>query len=62
MTVQEIAAALEKVGCPPEKCGEMASQLDRRAKMDAARRGTTYEDSLAHLLGLLAQGWANNKR
>jgi hypothetical protein len=59
MTVQELAMALERLGCPPEKCPEMAAQLDRRARMDAARRGVSYESALKQLLGLMAQGWAN---
>jgi hypothetical protein len=59
MTVSEIVGALKTAGCPPEKCEEMAVQLDRRAKMDAARKGLSYEIALQHLLGLMAQGWAN---
>jgi len=62
MTVQEITVALERLGCPSEKCEAMAAQLDRRARMDAARRGMTYESALQELLGLMAQGWANSKR
>ena len=58
MTLPEIAAALERLGCPPEKSASMASQLDRRARMDAERDGTSYEAALARLLGLMAQGWA----
>jgi hypothetical protein len=59
MTVQELATALERLGCPPEKCPEMAAQLDRRARMDAARKGVSYESALNELLSLMAQGWAN---
>ena len=62
MTVQEIAAALEKSGCPPDKCAAMAAQLDRRARMDAERKAVSYESALQHLLGLMAQGWANSRR
>jgi hypothetical protein len=62
MTVKEIAVALERLGCPAEKCAEMSAQLDRRARMDAARRGVSYESALKQLLGLMAQGWANTKR
>jgi len=43
MTLTEIAAALERVGCPREKSTSMASQLDRRARMDAEQDGTSYE-------------------
>jgi hypothetical protein len=62
MTVQEIVTALEQLGCPPEKCVSMAAQLDRRARMDAARKGVTYESALRELLRLMAQGWANSKQ
>jgi hypothetical protein len=62
MTVQEIAVALGRLGCPSEKCVAMAAQLDRRARMDAARRGVTYESSLQQLLDLMAKGWANSRR
>ena len=60
MTLSELAATLERLGCPPNKSAAMASQLDRRARMDAERNGTTYEASLARLLGLMAQGWATS--
>ncbi len=60
MTVEEIAGALEKGGCPSEKSAAMAAQLDRRARMDAARKGVSYDSALQHLLGLMAQGWANS--
>jgi len=59
VTVQEIAGVLERLGCPPEKSATMAAQLDRRARMDAARKGESYESVLKHLIGLMAQGWAN---
>ena len=58
MTPTEIAKTLERLGCPTEKSAEMASQLDRRARMDAERNGVSYEAALAHLMGLMAQGWA----
>ena len=58
MTLPEIATTLELLGCPPEKSADMASQLDRRARMDAERQGTSYETALTRLLGLMAQGWA----
>ncbi len=58
MTVAELAKALEKLGCPPEKSTAMASQLDRRARMDADGKGISYEAALQHLLALMAQGWA----
>jgi hypothetical protein len=58
MTLTEIAVILERLGCPSEKSAAMASQLDRRARMDAERDGTSYKATLARLLGLMAQGWA----
>ena len=57
MTTREIAQLLEKIGCPPEKSAVMAFQLDRRARMDATRKGISYESALEHLIGLMAQGW-----
>ena len=58
MTVHELAEVLQKLGCPTEKCESMASQLDRRARMDAERSSMPYEAALQHLLDLMAQGWA----
>ena len=58
MTLPELAVTLERLGCPREKSASMASQLDRRARMDAERLGTSYETALTRLLGLMAQGWA----
>ena len=58
MTIPEIAQLLEKLGCPAAQCSAMASQLDKRARMDAEKKGITYEDALMHLIGLIAQGWA----
>jgi len=60
MTVQEIAVTLERLGCPPKKSAAMAAQLDRRARMDASKSGASYETALQHLIGLMAQGWANS--
>jgi hypothetical protein len=54
----EIAQLLKKLGCPPEKCAAMASQLERRARMDAVRKRISYESALDYLIGLMAQGWA----
>jgi hypothetical protein len=58
MTIPELAELLGRLGCPQEKCAAMASQLDKRARMDAERNGTSYEAALEHLIGLMAQGWA----
>ena len=46
------------MGCPQGKSAEMAAQLDKRARQLAERKGRSYEDALAHLLGLMRQGWA----
>jgi hypothetical protein len=53
-----LAAALVALGCPREKSAEMAAQLDKRARQLAAQKGRTREEALAHLLGLMKQGWA----
>ena len=46
MTVSDLAKALEELGCPTERSLAMAVQMDRRAQMDAARRGITYDEVL----------------
>jgi len=58
MEIAEIAAALVKLGCPPEKSLEMAAQLDKRARQLAEQKSRTYDEALIHLLGLMRQGWA----
>lgn len=40
----------------------MASQLDKRAAQLSQTQGRTYEESLAHLLNLMKQGWSAKKR
>jgi hypothetical protein len=40
----------------------MASQLDKRARMDAERKVISYEAALKNLIGLMAQGWAAQAR
>ena len=62
MSLEKLAQLLEAMGCPAPKSAEMASQLDRRARQLSQRRGRPYEDALAHLLGLLRQGWAAKDR
>ena len=54
----QLAQALVAVGCPTEKAGEMAAQLDKRARQLAVERNHSYEQALAHLLTLMSQGWA----
>jgi hypothetical protein len=58
MDSQPLASVLITLGCPPEKSVEMAAQLDKRARQLAEQKGRSYEDALAHLLGLMRQGWA----
>jgi len=62
VTAEELAPALVAMGCPPEKSLEMARQLDKRAKQLAARKATSYEDAMAHLVSLMKQGWAAKER
>ncbi len=59
---RELAQALVAVGCPSEKAGEMAAQLDKRARQFAVERNQSYEQALAHLLGLMRQGWSAKER
>ena len=58
MHLSALAAALAALGCPRAKSAEMAAQLDKRARQLMVERNQTYDQSLAHLLGLLRQGWA----
>ena len=58
MPLEELAAVLTGLGCPPAKSAEMAAQLDKRARQLAEQKGRSYEDALAHLLELMRLGWA----
>ena len=62
MDLVELAAALVALGCPQDKAPEMAAQLDKRACQLAQQKERSYEDALAHLLGLMRQGWAAKGR
>ena len=62
MTLEELAAVLVGLGCPPEKSAEMAAQLDKRARQLAEQKGHSYEEAVAHLLGLMRQGGAAQRR
>jgi hypothetical protein len=62
VTIQEIADVLKGLGCPSEKCTVMAAQLDKRARMDSASKGISYEAALSHLVSLMSQGWASSKK
>ncbi len=50
------------LGCPPDKAPEMAAQLDKRARQLSQQKNRSYEDSMAHLLSLMKQGWAAKER
>jgi len=56
--LNQLATALTALGCPTAKSAEMAAQLDKRARQLVAERDGTYEHAMAHLLGLMKQGWA----
>jgi hypothetical protein len=58
MDLNELATVLVGLGCPQDKSAAMAAQLDKRARQLAEQKGRSYEDALAHLLGLMRQGWA----
>jgi hypothetical protein len=58
----QLAAALQAIGCPADKAGEMAAQLDKRAGQLSAQTGRSYEEAMSHLLGLMKQGWAAQER
>jgi len=62
MNQTEMAQLLVALGCPPDKSPEMAAQLDKRAGQLAAEKGRPYDEALAHLLGLLKQGWAAKEK
>ena len=62
MDLTQLAALLVQLGCPVEKSLEMATQLDKRARQLATAKSRSYEDSLAHLLSLMKQGWAAKER
>ena len=62
MELDQLAQALVALGCPPEKSTEMAAQLDKRARQLAETKGRSYAEALAHLLGLMQQGWAAREK
>jgi len=62
MNLAQLAEVLVAMGCPPEKSAEMAAQLDKRARQLAAENGSSYEQSMGHLLGLMKQGWAAKQK
>lgn len=60
--IAALAQGLTALGCPAEKSGEMAAQLDKRARQLADQKGRTYAEALQHLLHLMKQGWAAKER
>lgn len=62
MDLDQLALALDAIGCPPGKSAEMAAQLDKRARQLAASQGKSYQEAMAHLLGLMKQGWSAKER
>jgi hypothetical protein len=58
----ELARVLAALGCPAEKCDEMALQLDKRARQLAVQKNQEYTAAMAHLLSLMKQGWAAKER
>ncbi len=62
MDLHELAAALAALGCPQQNAGDMAAQLDKRARQLAEQKHRSYEEALTHLLGLMRQGWAAKEK
>jgi hypothetical protein len=62
MDLQQLREALVALGCPREKSGEMASQLDKRARQLAGQKQRSYEEAMTHLLQLMRQGWAAQEK
>jgi hypothetical protein len=62
MDHRELSAVLKALGCPVDKCHEMAAQLDKRAHQLSQQKQRSYDDALTHLLELMRQGWAAKER
>jgi len=60
--IAELAQVLTALGCPAEKSGDMAAQLDKRARQLAAEKGRSHDEALRHLLELMRQGWAAKEK
>jgi hypothetical protein len=60
--LDQLAQALEGLGCPRENSKLMASQLDKRARQLAESNGKSYDEAMTHLLTLMRQGWAAKDR
>ena len=62
MDLKQLSMALAAMGCPAEKCDDMAAQLDKRARQLMQVKGRSYDESVSHLLGLMRQGWSAKDR
>jgi hypothetical protein len=62
MNSGELRNLLIAMGCPAEKSNEMAAQLEKRARQLAAKKGTTCEQAMTHLVDLMKQGWAAKEK
>jgi hypothetical protein len=62
MNLEQLAMALEKLGCPAARAPQMAAQLDKRARQLTREHGRSYEEAMSHLLSLMKQGWAAKER
>lgn len=61
-SLEQLSVILNRLGCPREKCDEMAAQLNRRAHQLAEQTGRTHLAALTHLLSLMREGWAARER
>ena len=62
VTLPEIETFIRSLGAPSDQAPDMARQLDKRARQLASERGQPYEESLAHLIALMKQGWAGQAK
>ncbi len=62
MNLNQLAVLLAEMGCPQDKSASMAAQLDKRARQLADQKARSYDEALAHLLGLMRQGWAAKEK
>jgi hypothetical protein len=58
----DVAGMLVTLGCPPDRANVMAAQLIKRAGQLAQERGWSAPEAMAHLLRLMAGGWAAQAR
>ena len=62
MKREELISFLQTIGVPSENAGPMAEQLEKRATQLSEKRNQSYDESLAHLINLLKQGWAAKQK